>query len=159
VLKTVRLTLRPTNAEDEDGIARAGNDPSIRDMPWFGSGFRPSDAAAWVRRAMAEWETGRNWTLSITDAADRYIGSVNLGSDTGHGRELAYWIVPEQRDRGFATEAVMAVLNWADVNLPVTRLWAKTRLDNVGSQRVLSKCGFEEIRRGRFAYFRRARPL
>lgn len=158
VLRTTRLILRPTTADDVAGIAIAGGEASIRSLPWFGNAFESAWAVDWVKRARQEWEAGRNRTLSILDVRGAYLGSVNLGPLKENAMEVAYWILPDARRKGIATEAVCAVLNWARESFPGVKLWAKTRIDNVASQKVLSKCGFRERARSDFAYFDWAGP-
>jgi RimJ/RimL family protein N-acetyltransferase len=147
------LTLRPTDASDEAGIALAGRDPTIRRLPWFGAGFEDSWAEPWVRRAMDEWRAGRNRTFSILDAEGSYCGTVNVGPLKDGAVEVAYWVLPACRGRGVASAALSAVLAWARETFPAARIWAKTALDNAASQRVLLKCRFSERGRRELAYF------
>jgi RimJ/RimL family protein N-acetyltransferase len=147
------IRLRPTAQTDEAGIAAAGRDPDIRRMPWFGAGFEDSWAGPWVRRAIDEWAAGCNRVFSIVDAEGRYVGSVNVGPLRDGAVEISYWVLPDARRKGVATMAVSAVLPWTRDTHPDARIWAKTRLDNTASQRVLAKCGFVERRRADAAYF------
>lgn len=56
--------------------------------------------------------------------------------------EIGYGISPEFWGRGFATEAVKAVTEWALSEPNVNRITAETEEDNIASQRVLEKSGF-----------------
>lgn len=60
--------------------------------------------------------------------------------------EFGYGVVPAARGNGFATEAVLAALECAAVN-GAQRAAADTTLDNIASQRVLSKAGMTETHR------------
>jgi RimJ/RimL family protein N-acetyltransferase len=153
ILRTKRLALRPTNRDDERGIAAAGRDPAIRAMPWFGAGFQDSWAEPWVRRAMSEGAAGHR-LFSICTAKDGgYVGSVVLCRVADNASELAYWVLPSHRGSGVATEAVTALLQWARENLPGVHIWAKANHANLASQRVLAKSGFRERERGEIVYF------
>lgn len=55
--------------------------------------------------------------------------------------ELGYGVAPEVEGRGYATEALRALLAWAYRTGRVTRAIADTTHDNVGSQRVMEKAG------------------
>ncbi|PSK56334.1 hypothetical protein B0E53_07042 [Micromonospora sp. MH33] len=105
------------------------------------------------RLAESHWLAGRSADLAILDAATGAVaGGCALVYDepaTGQAM-LGYSLLPEARGRGLATRAVGLVAGWAfDVGL--ARLWAGTRPENVASQRVLTKTGFqrEGLLRGR----------
>jgi len=56
--------------------------------------------------------------------------------------EIGYSIVPEFYSRGFATELVRALVRRAISTPGVTRVIAHTHHDNIGSVKVLERCGF-----------------
>jgi RimJ/RimL family protein N-acetyltransferase len=66
-------------------------------------------------------------------------------------REITYWIDREHWGQGIATEAVRQFLRL----LSSRPLFARVAADNLGSKRVLEKCGFAES--GRDHYFANAR--
>lgn len=65
--------------------------------------------------------------------------------------ELGYIIVPEFRGRGLATEITRALAAYAFQRFAVPHVVAVTDPDNLSSQNVLLKCGFQAIGR-RFIY-------
>jgi ribosomal-protein-alanine N-acetyltransferase len=58
---------------------------------------------------------------------------------------LGYWIAADRQGRGLATAAVERVCRIARETVGLHRLEASTRPDNLASQRVLEKSGFEPI--------------
>ena len=58
---------------------------------------------------------------------------------------LGYFVAREHNGRGLATEAVAAVVEHAFEHAGLHRVEAGTLVDNLGSQRVLEKNGFERI--------------
>ncbi|MCB2076077.1 MAG: GNAT family N-acetyltransferase [Novosphingobium sp.] len=70
----------------------------------------------------------------------RLAGGIGLGRD-GEDVEIGYWIANGLRGKGYATEAVRAVLNLARA-LGHRRLVAAHFADNPVSARVLTKAGF-----------------
>lgn len=56
--------------------------------------------------------------------------------------EIGYGINDEFQGQGYATEAVIAVVDWALKQNGVSRVEAETEPNNAVSQRVLAKCGF-----------------
>jgi len=58
---------------------------------------------------------------------------------------LGYWVAERANGRGLATQAVAELIPIAFGELGLHRLEAGTLVDNVGSQRVLEKNGFDRI--------------
>ena len=59
--------------------------------------------------------------------------------------EIGYGIVPSRQGRGYATEALQAMIAMAWADPRVTAVVAGTDPGNVASQRVLGKAGFRRI--------------
>jgi RimJ/RimL family protein N-acetyltransferase len=57
--------------------------------------------------------------------------------------ELGYWLGVPYWNRGYATEAVRAVIDHAFGDLEHDALQAGARVSNPASRRVLEKCGFQ----------------
>jgi GNAT superfamily N-acetyltransferase len=62
--------------------------------------------------------------------------------------EIGYGIVPSRQGRGYATEAVQAMLTMAWADSRVRTVVAGTGPGNAASQRVLEKAGFRRISAG-----------
>ena len=89
---------------------------------------------------MAHWEKIRgvasNFTYTIL-VDDQVVG--NIGSWETHGeREVGYWIGKEFWGQGIATSALTELL----LQLPMRPLLGYVAKSNLGSRRVLEKCGF-----------------
>lgn len=65
--------------------------------------------------------------------------------DGGGVVEIAYGVSPEQRNRGYATEAAAALVAFAFERDDVHVVRAHTLPGAGASQRVLAKCGFERV--------------
>ena len=59
--------------------------------------------------------------------------------------EVGYGITEENQGKGYATEAVEAVLDWALNQSGIRQVEAETEWENRKSQRVLEKCGFSPL--------------
>jgi [ribosomal protein S5]-alanine N-acetyltransferase len=79
---------------------------------------------------------------------DRIAGSVALSHVARGPHEsanLGYWVAERLNGRGHATRAVGELIEVAFGELGLHRLEAGTLVDNIASQRVLEKNGFEQI--------------
>ena len=81
------------------------------------------------------------WMIELKDGT--HIGDLcfkGLGADGS--AEIGYGLREGFCGRGYMTEAVMALTEWALAQKGVTRIEAETDPDNLPSQRVLANAGF-----------------
>lgn len=76
-----------------------------------------------------------------TPGGPQVVGAVGLARSAGQDAELGYWIVPPHRGRGFAAEAIDAVLRHA-VLLGHRRLMARPGDQEDDARRVYEAVGF-----------------
>ena len=69
------------------------------------------------------------------------VGSVSSYEESGRP-EVTYWIGRAHWGKGIATRALTAFLAQANTTRPI---YARVAKDNLGSRRVLEKCGFQVI--------------
>ena len=55
---------------------------------------------------------------------------------------VTYWVLPEARGRGVASDAVQLLARWALGDLGLKRLEMFIEPENVASQRVAERCNF-----------------
>ncbi|KAH0362720.1 hypothetical protein KCU65_g7873, partial [Aureobasidium melanogenum] len=60
--------------------------------------------------------------------------------------ELRYGFHPDAWGKGFGTAAAKAVMWWCEKHIGAQRFVAETEIANLGSGKILKKCGFKEIR-------------
>ena len=116
-LRTARLVIRRFRAEDAIAFAAYRSDPSIaRYQSW--DDCTPEDAEAFV----AEMETAHpgvpgDWfQFAVGDpASDELLGDVaiRVHADDTSRAELGFTFAPAHQGKGFATEAVRAVIAYA----------------------------------------------
>ena len=88
-----------------------------------------------------QWEWYAIWIIERKDGCK--VGDLCFKGRNDDGSvEIGYGILPEYQGRGYATEAVEAMVSWALCQSGVRRVEAETEPDNKASQRVLEKCGF-----------------
>jgi RimJ/RimL family protein N-acetyltransferase len=81
-------------------------------------------------------------TINKTIVCDGQVaGSVSSYEDEGKP-EVTYWLGKEYWGKGIATWALQAFLAHTNKRRPI---YARVAKDNLGSRRVLEKCGFTVI--------------
>lgn len=81
------------------------------------------------------------WALELKDDG-RFIGRVGLHNPEGWPDiELGWMLVPDERHKGYATEAARASLDFAFSRLRVPRAISLIRAENSASERVARRIG------------------
>jgi len=71
------------------------------------------------------------------------IGLVILELE-GEMQEIGYGIIPNERKKGYCTEAVKIAVDYLFLSKPIVRVQAHTNTKNTASQRVLEKAGLKK---------------
>jgi len=151
VLETARLTLRPFQESDLDAQARAMGDPEV--MRYLGANPL-SREDTWRRMLCAPglWTLiGYGYWAIVARDDGRYLGQLGFAdfkrdmTPAIEDRPEIGWIfTPAAQGQGYATEAALAALAWADEVLKAPEIVAIIDADNAPSIRVAEKCGFNE---------------
>lgn len=57
--------------------------------------------------------------------------------------EILYYLAPEEREKGYGSEIVKLLCDYAFEHLNLRKVWAKVHADNIASIKVLEKNGFK----------------
>ncbi|MCJ7470893.1 GNAT family N-acetyltransferase [Candidatus Bathyarchaeota archaeon] len=82
------------------------------------------------------------------------IGYMGMGVLGGFW-EIGYVLILSERGKGYCTEAVLLAVDYLFMSKDIVRIQATTYLENVASQKVLEKAGFQRegrIRKGMYAW-------
>ncbi|QNM96073.1 GNAT family N-acetyltransferase [Chitinimonas koreensis] len=146
-LGTERLQLRAWRAEDLDDFAALTADAAV--MRWVGDGsvLDRARTAVWIERAnqnIARWGFGTH--AVVERAGGRPIGWAGLirsedtpGEDEA---EIIYALAPDRWGRGYATELVRGMLDWAWRESELARVLATVDPANAASIALLLRLGF-----------------
>lgn len=89
---------------------------------------------------------GTNWEIVLREE-QKTIGGIGMGGPPNrHGQvAVGYHIDPRYHRRGFGSEALRGLRDWALQQPTCTSMVAFTPVDNFPSQKVLARCGFEKV--------------
>lgn len=150
-IATERLLLRPGKRDDIPEMLAALNDWSI--SQWLirpPYPYRPEDAAQFVNSTLAEQTKDCPGCFVIANlAGDELLGVIMLECEAETVAEAGYWLKPAAWGRGYATEALRALIADGFRRQPALgTVFALTDPDNSKSQSVLLRAGLRLVARG-----------
>lgn len=155
VIETERLTIRMLGRDDVTEFTRYRNIESVaRFQDWPLPYTRDLAHELVDELEVLNGPTAGGWVQLAIDGGTGIIGDVAvwLDDDTTFAI-LGYTLAPEHQGRGFAQEAVGAVVDWLFRRRRVHRIVATIDPRNLASARVLERCGFEYVGTARRSAF------
>jgi RimJ/RimL family protein N-acetyltransferase len=154
VLETERLRLRGHRVEDFVHSAAMWSDQVVVRHT---VGRPLSEEECWTRflRYVGHWAVmGFGYWVAEEKATGKFVGEIGFAD---YKRDLqpslkgipeSGWVLASQaHGKGFATEAVRAIVAWGDVHFELARTACIVSPENVASIRVAEKCGYRELAR------------
>jgi RimJ/RimL family protein N-acetyltransferase len=144
-LETARLWLRWPRASDAATIQRfCGLWEVARYTARILHPYPPGSAERFVYASREGNASGRDLTLVLTRAKGQreVLGSISLEKRGADRLTLGFVLAPEAWGKGFATEAVLAMVEAGFGLTLAVEILADVRVENPASRRVLEKCGF-----------------
>jgi ribosomal-protein-alanine N-acetyltransferase len=150
LLDTARLRLRAPREDDlAELVALASLWELASRLTKLPHPFTDDDGRDWIAHVRQGHAAGDPRTFAIAlKETDRLIGGVGLDGSSGDDSEepsLGYWLGPPYWARGYAREAVSAVISYGFRKLQFETIRAVTDPDNAASQKVLLACGLKKI--------------
>jgi [ribosomal protein S5]-alanine N-acetyltransferase len=150
VLETGRLLLRPWRVAEAVVLHElwTERDPRVPPHRRIDADGHPTvtDLEDWIRTHQPSSIGLLAVERKATHDVIGYCGLVDSGRGSAGEPELAFELLRRVWCQGYATEASLAVLDWAKSS-GYERLWATVREWNTASRRVLTKVGFTETER------------
>jgi RimJ/RimL family protein N-acetyltransferase len=140
VLETKRLAMRAPRLADVKTVAALANDRRIAEnTARIPHPYKMSDAEGFIAGAN---RPGGDTVFMITLRDGPIVGACGIVMQEPTP-ELGIWLGVPHWGKGYATEALHAVIDYAFTDLGHEALQAGARVTNPGSRRVLEKCGFQ----------------
>lgn len=133
MIQTERLTIHPASDAEMRGLIAHTDDEGLK------LAYTEMLTMAVENPQHRQWYAA--WFIETPDG--NRLGELCFKGLSANGTaEIGYGILPDFQNRGYATEAVKAVTNWALSQPGVNCITAETDADNLASQKVLLNCGF-----------------
>jgi len=151
ILQTERLILRPPGLEDFDDSFALWSDPRVTRYI-LGKPSSQEDAWARLQRSCGHWALlGFGLWVVREKAGGRFVGEIgfmhvkrDLVPSFGVTPEIGWVLSPSAQGKGYASEAVQAVLRWSDQHWPGAETACIISPENAASIRIAVKHGYVE---------------
>jgi RimJ/RimL family protein N-acetyltransferase len=145
-IRTKRLLIRPVQPDDVVALHQRRNDPEVALYQNWALPF-PMGRAREIITSIADTdgpEPGEWWMASVVESEiGDVIGDVAVKLTwAGRTAEIGYTFARDSWGRGYAVEAVNAIVDWLFDDIGVTRVIATLHPDNRASAMVLERTGF-----------------
>jgi RimJ/RimL family protein N-acetyltransferase len=156
-LRTERLVLRRFRDTDLAAFLEYRNDPAVARYQGWSWPTSEADALAFIAEQRSAWlgEPGGVQVAVALAESDELLGDLYFGPAPGDGRQatIGYSLARRHQGRGYATEAVRGLLEFAFGELGLHRVTATVDPRNLASVALLERLGMR--REGHFvqAYY------
>ncbi len=141
-IETERLLLRPFITSDAEDLFAYAAAPEFSQYVEYESPATFAEVQDFLEHVlMPEDPSQLSWAV-CDRSQSKLLGTMQITLDENCAT-VHYDISHKVYDRGYTTEALQAILQWCLVHLPeVKEFLGDTVSSNIGSQRVMEKCGF-----------------
>ncbi|GEO02374.1 50S ribosomal protein L7 serine acetyltransferase [Adhaeribacter aerolatus] len=149
-LITERLRLRTYQEADAEAFLTLIQENKTRLAPSFPSRVRVTnrseEALRLIKRFRVDWQLGQVYAFGIWRKEQNvYIGDISLKNfdNSIPKAEVGYYLAAASEGRGYCTEALRAVTNFAFEQLDVNKLYIRCSLGNNRSYALAERCGYQ----------------
>ena len=146
-LETPDLILRKPAMKDAKDIFRYASDPEVARYVLWEPHRSLAETRSFVRFLRSRIRAGypSSWVVVLKETGT-VIGTIGFVwySEANRAAEIGYSFSREHWNRGYATQALGAVVDASFTSLPLNRLEAQHDVRNPASGRVMEKCGLRQ---------------
>ncbi len=154
----MQIIIRPWKEGDEDNLAKYANNKNVarnlRDL--FPDPYTLSDARTWIA-FNKDLLPALNMAIVLDEEVIGGVGIVLKEDIHRKNAEIGYWVAEPFWGKGYATQAVRMMVDYAFQHFDFTRIYASAFDHNFASHRVLEKAGFKMEARLKKALFKNGR--
>jgi len=149
IFETERLVIRPPRVEDAEDVWKAivNSHEALKEwMPWAQSKQSMEQTVTNLRQAVADFITRTDLRLHLyLKDTGEFVGSSGLHRIDWNVRkfEIGYWIDSKFEGKGYMTEAVERITEFAFEELKANRVEIRCDSDNVRSRSVAERLSFQ----------------
>lgn len=143
-LTTERLLLRQIKPEDQQFIFEGLSHPDV--IPFYGVRYDSFEATKtqmdWYKKMLFDG-TGIPWKIVDKQTAENIgVISIYFYKPEHNKAEIGFWLLPQYWNKGFASEALNATIDYWKNKKNLHRLEGFVEEGNTASRKLLEKAGF-----------------
>ncbi len=137
------IKLQKISNGDLPYVQKYAEDPHVQKSTNLPSPYPSNGAEEWYLRIISSIENRKQAVYAIYDKSE-FIGVVSLNEIDAVSKQahLDYWIAYPHWGKGHGTKAALLAIEEAINKFGIAVLKSGCLSDNIGSRRVLEKCGF-----------------
>ncbi|WEG12590.1 GNAT family N-acetyltransferase [Pullulanibacillus sp. KACC 23026] len=146
ILESERLYLQPFKVEDSPRIAELANNKELADILGLPHPYKLEMAQDWVASQPELISKGIEYPFAIYQKeSNEIIGTITIRIDKNNNKgELGYWMGRNYWGKGYASEAVRALIFFGFNELNLNKICASALSKNKASIKVLEKNGLKK---------------
>ena len=145
MIYTERLFLRKPNLEDAVSIFdQYAQDVEVTQYLTWAPHQSITDTTAFLNRCISVWNEGTAFPWTIVRSSDKQLlGMIEIVRIDHSGINLGYVLARKFWGKGYMTESLKKIINWAFEQDDIFRIWAICDIENIASSRVMEKSGMQ----------------
>ena len=150
MLEGRNVNLKIVEKEDASLLQEWWNNPEFAGIYIYNPA---QQSKADIEKQLEKLEPEKAWFLILKKDGSK-IGFLSMRA-VPFGWQIGYGLVPNERGKGYCTEAVQLAVDYLFMSKDMVRVQAGTLTENIASQKVLEKAGFQKegrIRKGLFVW-------
>lgn len=145
IIETERLFLRELVTSDKEELAKILSDPES--MKFYPTPFTDKKVEDWIKWNIDNYKKYKHglWAIILKEG-NIFLGDCGITIQNIEGDklpELGYHIKNEYCNKGYATEAAKACMDYAFKKLDYSAIYTYTKYDNIASFKVAEKNGMK----------------
>ena len=146
ILESERITLRPLVVNDAEHIYKSWtSDPEVARFMIWELHTSVDDTIEWLKKVEGFTTSDHMyiWGFVLKETGELFgSGGISFKEELGC-YELGYNIMKKYWGQGLTTEASRVILEFANHTLGEKKFFCRHAVDNIGSQKVMIKLGFQ----------------
>ena len=146
-INTERLCLKPVDDNDIEEIFSLFSNPNVTRWTKAKTHKNIEETQKLITNTLEQYKESLLWAIKINNSS-LVIGLLHFFISTSGKAEIHYVLAEDYWNKGIMTEVVNAILIWIEKQYPkIESVYTEPAAENIGSCRVLEKCGFKKVNR------------
>jgi [ribosomal protein S5]-alanine N-acetyltransferase len=144
IIETKRFRLRKPALQDaEDIFLKYAQDPEVTKYLTWRPNRNVQETRNFLEACLRAWDDGKSFHWVIEQKADHELLGMITARVDDQKWELGYVLARSYWGKGYMTEVLKRLVDWAIKQKEIYRVWSVCDVDNLASARVMEKAGMK----------------